>query len=936
MAGTLAGCATQEERENVTANSAGTLGQSESSQLPPPSVSDAVPEGPPIGDLVNPATLHSETWQEPWVWRPSLWDGSPLELNVVEDQNPDKSPSMGNRSASIFSYNGASPGPTVRVQSDGTIRFRVRNHLGQNLQETPVGPAPDPIELTPAFRSQVIKLVEEQIKEELPRVLPIFVPFRHPEQLYQLAPVKRLPGWNLGGHVNGQHGARTTNLHTHGLHVEPQRNEDGTHSDNLFLRIIPKADWAAREAAGDAKLAENEFVGELEYKMQLAFDRDGEKMPHPPGTHWYHPHSHGSTHDQVSSGMAGFLIVEGDVDEAINRTMTGQPKPEPEMKTGPWDYRERLILLQRVLVNSADFDAGPKRQQLRFPQFTGVNGVPKPTVIRMRPGAVERWRVLNGSVDGAGTKRFMVLRGQYVQSRGKMYRVEVAESKEGPKRRLIPVSDQELEASKLDLSLLATDGITRVVERNGKAYHEIKDLSAQNAGTSHPMVVQRHSGESEAAAKLRGFEAVFRDGESLKQAFNRPNEVYMVPANRADLIFKAPLDSKGEVFTIFAKEAFIHSDWLQWNLQRQTTRPNSFGRRPLFDVVIAYVHIKDDPVEGGDFDIQSLNAHLPSVPPLLQPIAANELEVPDSEAKITGTQAGRRRTRTISYSGTGGTDWPTIRVSEEFKKEHADKKHALWDTHDGVDLLMPNLTRTMAVNTEFDLRDNPNPDTPRKFGHNDPKRTRVLVDTAEEWVVYNCSQALWCHSDRERFPQPGSYGTHFVSYPISRKEGQQRFAEDPEFIISTKGVDHPFHIHVNPMWVLRIDVPDENGDLHNILPEPTWMDTATIPRQGGRLVFRTRFDDFAGQWVNHCHLLQHEDNGMMQVVDCQEMAEGVNYHTREKVAEHDMDASEVDAIYPKPSLELMYRQNLSFVDPGHLGYQDYPGFDLEIPKLEES
>ena len=32
----------------------------------------------------------------------------------------------------------------------------------------------------------------------------------------------------------------------------------------------------------------------------------------------------------------------------------------------------------------------------------------------MRPGAVERWRVLNGSVDGRGYKRFMVVKGQYV------------------------------------------------------------------------------------------------------------------------------------------------------------------------------------------------------------------------------------------------------------------------------------------------------------------------------------------------------------------------------------------------------------------------------------------------------------------------------------------------------------------------------------------
>ncbi len=887
------------------------------------------------GDLVNPANMPTETWQEPWVWRPERWRDSCLELNVVEFQNPGDSTSPGDQGASLFSYGGTSPGPTVRVKSDGTVRFRVRNHLDQNQQNTPVGPAPDPLELVPAVRNQVISLIKEQVPDRTTNLPDFFLPFIYPEQVNQVIPVKLLPGWNLGGHINGLHGAHTTNLHTHGLHVEPQRNKDGSHSDNLFLRIIPQADWEARKAVGNAKLDPNEHVGELEYKIQLSFDRNGQQMPHPPGTHWYHPHSHGATHDQVASGMAGFLIIEGDVDEAINKVMTGDPSPDPELKTGRWDYRERLIFLQRVFVAASDLDAGPKRGQLRFPQFPAVNGLVKPRVIRMRPGAVERWRVLNGSVDGAGTKRFMVLKGQYTQKDGQMYRVETIKGEKEDSRRLIPVTDKDYEENKLDLHQLAIDGITRVVERDGKVMHEIKDLSRQNAGTTNPYITTPLPGESDAAAQLRGFEAVFKDGESLRQSFVRPNEVYMVNANRTDILFKAPLDSVDQVFTIFAREAHIHADSMQSVLQRQVVRPEAGGRRPLFDVVVAYIHVEGKPVEGGDFDIQSLNAHLPPVPPLFQPVRADELKVPEKEASITGAKPGQHRTRVISYSGTGGTDWPTIEVPEGFTEKWADQKNMLWANHQGVDLLMPNLTRTMAINSEFDLSINPEPGLPRKFAHNDPKRTRVLVNTAEEWALYNCSQMLWCHSDRKRFPQPGSFGGHFVSYPISRKEGQERFAKDPEFIITTKGVDHPFHIHVNPMWVLRIDVPDENGDLHNILPEPAWMDTVPIPRHGGRVVFRTRFDDFAGQWVNHCHLLLHEDNGMMHMVDCQEEAEGVNYNGKQKVAEHGMSGSEVDAIYPKPSLELMYRQNLSFIDPCPLAYQEYPGFELKIPRLED-
>ena len=206
--------------------------------------------------------------------------------------------------------------------------------------------------------------------------------------------------------------------------------------------------------------------------------------------------------------------------------------------------------------------------------------------------------------------------------------------------------------------------------------------------------------------------------------------------------------------------------------------------------------------------------------------------------------------------------------------------------------------------------------------------------TAEEWVVYNTSMMMWSPANRERFPQPGSYANHYLTYPISRAEGQRRFAEDNDFMVSSKGNDHPFHIHINPIWVMRIDVPDENGELHNVLPEPMWMDTVAIPRSGGRVVFRTRFDDFVGKWVNHCHVLMHEDNGMMQEVECTDDPSRVNYRTRTKVASPNMPATEVDAIYPKPSLELMYRQNLSFVDMYDGEKFEYPGFELEIPKLE--
>jgi Multicopper oxidase len=98
-------------------------------------------------------------------------------------------------------------------------------------------------------------------------------------------------------------------------------------------------------------------------------------------------------------------------------------------------------------------------------------------------------------------------------------------------------------------------------------------------------------------------------------------------------------------------------------------------------------------------------------------------------------------------------------------------------------------------------------------------------------------------------------------------------------------------------------------------------------------VFRSRFVDYTGTWVNHCHILQHEDYGMMQAVAAVARVEDANYNARERVASPAMPPDEVSRIYPRPSTDLMYRQNLSFVDANPELGQVFPGFDLEIPRV---
>jgi hypothetical protein len=594
------------------------------------------------------------------------------------------------------------------------------------------------------------------------------------------------------------------------------------------------------------------------------------------------------------------------------------------------------MMIQRVQASSIDFDHGPRRMQARLPPPAAVNGAFSPTVMRMRPGAVERWRVLNASVDGRGFKQFMVLDGQFVFNDRRLWRVLPPEAEGGP-RRVEPADREDVEAATVRIWQLSFDGLTLIDVDGGRARHTILDLAQQNAGSRNPLDRRPAEGEAPVAAMLRNVEDCFRDGAAIRNAYVRPNQVFLANANRADVFFKAPIDGAGRTYTVLAQEFTLHTDNTQQRLQVGVARSaEGFGAAnpPPVDVVVGYVQVAGEPVPGGDFDVTSLRDRLPPVPPFMQPVEDEELRVPAGEAARRGVAVGAYRSRVLSYSGVGTTDFPLIEVPAEFARQHPELRTRVWEEIDGVLVLLAPFARTMAINSQFDLAVQPEPPAPRKFAHNDDAYPKPLVETAEEWVLYNCTSMLWSHTDKERFKQPGQFLLHYRAYPLSRADGQARFARDPEFQITTKGADHPFHIHTNPMWVTRIDVPDEQGRLHNILAAPRWMDTAAIPRDGGRVVFRSRFPDYAGKWVNHCHILLHEDFGMMQAIETVRRPEDANYNARTRVAAHGVSAEDVSAIYPPPSRELRYRQNLTFVDASPSCGQVFPGFDIVVPTLE--
>ena len=72
------------------------------------------------------------------------------------------------------------------------------------------------------------------------------------------------------------------------------------------------------------------------------------------------------------------------------------------------------------------------------------------------------------------------------------------------------------------------------------------------------------------------------------------------------------------------------------------------------------------------------------------------------------------------------------------------------------------------------------------------------------------------------------------------------------------GMDHPFHLHG-----FRFQVLDRNG-----VPEPyrSWKDVVNVRKHESVRII-VRYDDFPGLWMYHCHILDHEDHGMMGILE---------------------------------------------------------------------
>jgi FtsP/CotA-like multicopper oxidase with cupredoxin domain len=101
-------------------------------------------------------------------------------------------------------------------------------------------------------------------------------------------------------------------------------------------------------------------------------------------------------------------------------------------------------------------------------------------------------------------------------------------------------------------------------------------------------------------------------------------------------------------------------------------------------------------------------------------------------------------------------------------------------------------------------------------------------------------------------------------------------------LVNETTVTHPFHIHINPFQITKVEAPRISTDGNTftyVTYAPAdnfvWNDVVGIPAGvvlangqfvPGKVTIRHQFVDFTGTYVLHCHILAHEDRGMMQLV----------------------------------------------------------------------
>ena len=524
--------------------------------------------------------------------------------------------------------------------------------------------------------------------------------------------------------VNEPHCFNTTNLHTHGLWVSPQGN-----SDNVFLKFAPKEKF------------------DYQYKIE---------KNHPAGTYWYHAHLHGSTAIQVSSGMAGPLIVEGSRVPKIKNgkiTETGDMDILWKEKAKNSDQNENILLFQQIQYQCTNPDSSSKDPKNCVGLLEDYSGL----------GAFTSWGDNNyyTSINGKILGEMKVEQNQF--NRWRMIH--------GGIRDTIGLMIKELPNSKKFTAAQTIKACAEYQAADKKAqFDQLKSLTVNT---------------------------IAQDGLTMNHVQSRTLSVFQ-PGYRHDAMIAFPTTNK---YCIYDMRLNVDD---QINAPLPNPQPQIAPTNPLNAQLIGWVNVNASKMKG------------------------------QTAAEYLKDQAKK------------------IGLSKEIQTQLSQLNLSAFTDHES--LMTPEIDQAVAARPKQFNAFSINFAT-GKFGMRHDESDRTIISYAD------------------LFEGPGAIEGQYVR--------QLALGQTDEWEITSDNATHPFHIHVNPFQIVKIldprgnDVSVADNDVKDG-PEGAvdsqyrglkglFKDTIFV-KQGYRIIARSKYKKFEGDFVQHCHILDHEDQGMMQTV----------------------------------------------------------------------
>ncbi|MEO6788594.1 MAG: multicopper oxidase family protein [Chthoniobacteraceae bacterium] len=115
----------------------------------------------------------------------------------------------------------------------------------------------------------------------------------------------------------------------------------------------------------------------------------------------------------------------------------------------------------------------------------------------------------------------------------------------------------------------------------------------------------------------------------------------------------------------------------------------------------------------------------------------------------------------------------------------------------------------------------------------------------------------------ERQVRSGTFTINGSSFPGDPAQLKRfNLGQTARISFSVNDAMHPMHIHVNPLWL----EPDPSRKDQGLPACGFWTDTLLVDKDVGPASGVMPFENWTGLTVIHCHILDHEDNGMMNVI----------------------------------------------------------------------